>query len=874
MTSYSQSDVTTSAGETLGATSEGVPQGAPLHTDQDAAVDFISKILTSEIWLGHALIWTQDPATERKRSHWSQSLETAKQGVAANASAWSSRNVYLGMGMSGPQVAKGTGPGDLSPYRRLLAEPAINEHTGAVLATPSVHFIPGVWADIDYGEEGHKSSNGKQYAPDLEAVLERLPELPSQPTITIHSGHGLQLFWTFAELLDISLNRAAAKDRQSGWIALLRESFHPYALDSVIDLTRVMRLPGFNNKNPDRPVPVKVIAEDGPTTTPSAVDEILSSRNGDGQGRRSRKATSSGPDDPAAFDPDLGLDTDKFQASYNGNSKFAQAWDRKRPDLTDQSPSGYDMALANAAAVLGWSEQEIIDLLVDRRRKAGAKLKGTAYYERTVRKALDAKYKTRGGSGRRSERHSSRSSGELSAKQKEVAAVEKYIHKVKSANNTVYWLQDFYQVQNGRWRRQSPEFFLRQLSRVVARARGSDGDVVIARQTMANYLESLARSATPPCIDTSLLEEDKRSMNFHLDTGELLKGSAFTNGVLLVGDGNFSLVEREPRHFYTTSRPYAFPAERPTRPRVFDERLRDRLPDEDTRRAFWERLGATVAQELQSRQQIVALLGPGRTGKGTALRVVSMLIGEDHTASFTGGPIRLAKSQFSLAKLPNSDLILFPDIPAPPSTRGMAMDQYMEGLGIFKSIIGGDPIAVEQKHKDIITVIPNAAFWMDSNFDLSGFIHGKEDSFSWEERIVPIPFQIQLNEDEQEPSYQLRFKEELPKIAWHAVEAYTEAKARGSLTWSKEMVVAHAGLSQGKFGKLKAFFELLHTEPGTWMTRAEVSSAAGDFIGNRLDNSQRTSLYRYCGAINGVYAHKRRGVIGFKNLRVKNRGHI
>ena len=97
-------------------------------------------------------------------------------------------------------------------------------------------------------------------------MLRRLPGLPIKPTIIVHSAHGLQAFRRFDQQLDISSHRAAAAERQAGWIDLLREVFSPYALDSVIDLARVMRLPRFiNNKRRDRPVPVTIVSNDGLT---------------------------------------------------------------------------------------------------------------------------------------------------------------------------------------------------------------------------------------------------------------------------------------------------------------------------------------------------------------------------------------------------------------------------------------------------------------------------------------------------------------------------------------------------------------------------------------------------------------------------------
>ena len=530
--------------------------------DHPAASAFIRRLFPETPWPGHILIWTLDPYTKEKTSHWCASPDEADQEIVQHSTTWSRQNIYIGMGMSDTGARRGHGPGDLSPRRRLLAAPAIDKETGDLRPQPSVHYIPGMWADVDYGDTGHKAGSTKSYAPSLEAVLERLPALPLQPTIIVRSGHGLQLFWLYDRLLDISTDRARAADQQARWIDFLRQTFHPYDLDSVIDLTRVMRLPGFiNNKEPGHPVLVDVTSDDGPTTTPEAVDALLPpppdrrrgrSGQGNASGRRPKSLT---------FDPNAEPDTAVFQASYDVDLGFARTWDGDRPDLSDQSSSGYDMALAIAAAKLRWSEQEIINLLVARRRKTDAKTKAAAYYDLTVRKALEA-VKGR----RRSERYPDvgASLTRQLAKQFEMSAVEEYINGIATAGDVIYWLDDFHQIQGGSWRVQSREHFQRQILAVIAEARASEGTVVAGRETIGSCMESLAISVTPPCIDTALLKEADRLMNVDLDTGALLAGSAFTNGILSVGhDGDFTLVERQPRHFIRPPGPTRSPARGP-----------------------------------------------------------------------------------------------------------------------------------------------------------------------------------------------------------------------------------------------------------------------------------------------------------------------
>jgi hypothetical protein len=68
--------------------------------------------------------------------------------------------------------------------------------------------------------------------------------------------------------------------------------------------------------------------------------------------------------------------------------KFNKSWGRRRPDLLDQSASSYDMSLASIAVMAGWSDQEIVNLIIASRRNNRDDLKlREDYYARTIAKA-------------------------------------------------------------------------------------------------------------------------------------------------------------------------------------------------------------------------------------------------------------------------------------------------------------------------------------------------------------------------------------------------------------------------------------------------------------------------------------------------------
>ena len=66
------------------------------------------------------------------------------------------------------------------------------------------------------------------------------------------------------------------------------------------------------------------------------------------------------------------------------------SYERKRTDLKDQSASSYDLSLANYGVQAGWTDQEIVNLLIENRRKHGDDLKlRYDYYQRTLAKVRE-----------------------------------------------------------------------------------------------------------------------------------------------------------------------------------------------------------------------------------------------------------------------------------------------------------------------------------------------------------------------------------------------------------------------------------------------------------------------------------------------------
>lgn len=105
---------------------------------------------------------------------------------------------------------------------------------------------PSIWIDIDVQGGLH---SGKNYPESIETAISFLP---FQPSVIVNSGYGIHAYYCFSKTLVIGEhNRAEAELRNKKLISIVRHNAGVYgtAVDSVQDLSRIMRMPGtFNYK--------------------------------------------------------------------------------------------------------------------------------------------------------------------------------------------------------------------------------------------------------------------------------------------------------------------------------------------------------------------------------------------------------------------------------------------------------------------------------------------------------------------------------------------------------------------------------------------------------------------------------------------------
>jgi hypothetical protein len=267
-------------------------------------------------------------------------------------------DVYTGCGLQGR---------DLGPHTR-----------GGVA---DVAAITAAWADLDVV----KPQATKPYLRSLDAALDLLEAAPIRPTLAVASGGGLHPWWVFKEPLFTATptERAAAAHLVKGWQETLRRlaEARGATLDATHDLGRILRIPGTINHKHQKPV--TLLWADGPRISPSDFETWLPELS-----PRAATVPTYTSTRPFVLRADAAAPAAALSALLANDSRFARTWRRERPDLRDQSASGYDLALASLAVWAGWSDQAIVDLLIAHRRMHRDRLKlRPDYFLRTLARA-------------------------------------------------------------------------------------------------------------------------------------------------------------------------------------------------------------------------------------------------------------------------------------------------------------------------------------------------------------------------------------------------------------------------------------------------------------------------------------------------------
>ena len=264
------------------------------------------------------------------------------------------------------------------------------------------------------------------------------------------------------------------------------------------------------------------------------------------------------------------------------------------------------------------------------------------------------------------------------------------------------------------------------------------------------------RTRTHAPADVYLLAS-AQARPFHLDTAQAVDGVVFTDGVItLRRDGSIDQGQADPREFHRRAAPFAF--DRPTFEAARDADAvewpaLERAPAPYT--AFlgqlfgdaadgWQRaellsqlIGYTLTTE-RGAQIIVLLVGAGRSGKSSVLRLVTELLGGDD-AVVAANSVGHLGGRFTLGRARGRAALTIDDMEQRPNF-GHERSKYDQGAALLKAISGEGSLTVEVKGIQPGDAAPlNLQVWAAGNA-APRFIRGADDALAWTERMQPIKF--------------------------------------------------------------------------------------------------------------------------------------
>ena len=206
-----------------------------------------------------------------------------------------------------------------------------------------VLHVPTLWAEVDAKHfepraEPDPKKNPAGFAPEAlkrgkEKARRAIDAFEFQPSILVDSGGGYHLYWLLKEPEVIETPEDRLRVR--GYLIGIQEAIHS---DTVHDLARILRVPGTHNLKyasvlPEPPVVTVVYADADRRHNLMDFDDYFTE---DTQGHKAIVTIGEIPKELP----------ERFKELLKNDPPLKDTWEGDRPDLNDQTRSGYDMALA------------------------------------------------------------------------------------------------------------------------------------------------------------------------------------------------------------------------------------------------------------------------------------------------------------------------------------------------------------------------------------------------------------------------------------------------------------------------------------------------------------------------------------------------
>ena len=244
-----------------------------------------------------------------------------------------------------------------------------------------------------------------------------------------------------------------------------------------------------------------------------------------------------------------------------------------------------------------------------------------------------------------------------------------------------------------------------------------------------------------------------------------------------VANGTVDLTDRELRprratEYVLATLPVEYDpdAECPT----FTEYLEDVCPRAVDRKKLQEYVGYTLMHWDLPYHKALFLVGPQASGKSTFLDTVNALLGgepdDDRGTTCSLSPQEMTEEKFAGYGLRKAWANIRSDIP----------NDLIENTGKFKELVAGDPVKVEKKYHDPITIRPTAKHL----FAAKTLPEADVDDDAFFRRILLVSFPNTVPRDERDPDLGEKLEAELSGILNWALDGLDRLREQRHFTGS------------------------------------------------------------------------------------------
>ncbi|MEU6999927.1 phage/plasmid primase, P4 family [Nonomuraea sp. NPDC046570] len=285
----------------------------------------------------------------------------------------------------------------------------------------------------------------------------------------------------------------------------------------------------------------------------------------------------------------------------------------------------------------------------------------------------------------------------------------------------------------------------------------------------------------------------------------------------------------------------------------FDRFLASVLPA-DMVDMVWELIGYLMYSG-NPLHKAVMLHGSGRNGKGTWIRVIKTLLGDENVTAVTLQSLNMER--FAAASLFGKIANIAGDIDG----------TYLEQTAKFKAITGEDVITAEFKNRDPFDFTP----WAVPVFSANKIPGSADVTTGYMSRWVVVPFPNDFTgKEDRHLAARLQRPEEIRGIAAKAVPALQRLMARGNFDEPPSALEAMAEFKR-RTNQLESWLdECCERTPDTWAERVTFYDAYRRWAEHGRYGVLKAAEFYDRMRNAGIEEAKRKGTRGFKGVTVTN----